>query len=284
MQIIHAVFGSPSDEAKILPGILEFTREHAGLEVRIYYASADNTPDKVEGIARQLEDERHPVVISGAGLSNVLTGSIKSKRNPHTIHIGVPISDSSSCGLTALLSTAEKPPMNPVLCVGVDNTYAACNIASRFFNGLKGVALKQPFRRNDCLTKGLEQIAKHLRDFGIEFIDLDAGEFYHGVVIVPFDYSDLSRYDRILRGGRGVQVGVSCSPVHENPEDYLGCLNDTWATGIVSSQGYLNAVYMAALLTNNLGALLKFEEKRQRKQTDLTAHSGLIVKNGEVIR
>jgi phosphoribosylaminoimidazole carboxylase PurE protein len=285
MKIIHAIFGSPSDEEKILPGIVQATRE-LPVEVRVDYASADNTPQKVDDIARRLEDERERVVISGAGLSNVLTGAIKAAMSLHVVHIGVPIYDSSSFGLTALLSTAEKPPMNPVLCVGINNTYAAVNIAYRFLQGLSKVVLSIPDRYSEKSRQGVETLGENLLGLGIPFEQVQKLEEPHrdAVVITPFDYHALSFGDKDVMKGRGVQIGVSCADVNENPGEYRHILDDTYATGIVSSQGYLNAVMMAALLTSNLSALGKLRDKKGQKTIYLAAHSGLIVKGGEVIR
>jgi phosphoribosylcarboxyaminoimidazole (NCAIR) mutase len=46
--------------------------------------------------------------------------------------IGVPIKDSKTNGLSSILSTSEKPPRNPVLTVGLNDTYSALLIAYRF--------------------------------------------------------------------------------------------------------------------------------------------------------
>lgn len=285
MQVIHAIFGSPSDEEKVLPGIVQATRE-LPVEVRVDYASADNTPEKVDALVAKLKDEKARVVISGAGLSNVLTGVVKAAMPFHVVHIGVPIYDDSSSGLTALLSTAEKPPMNPVLCVGVNNTYAAVNIAHRFLQGLKAVVMALPNRYSENLRNGVRSLGENLLELGIPFEQVSVlGEPHRdAVVITPFDYFPLAINDGYLRRGRGVQIGVSCADVNENPQEYRQVLNDTYAAGIVSSQGYLNAVHMAALLTQNMAVLEKLGARKMRKHTDLTNHSGLIVQGGEVAR
>lgn len=286
MQTIHAIFGSTSDEEKVLPGIIRAAAE-LPVEVRVHYASADNTPQKVDDISNYLRDNKARVVISGAGLSNVLSGVVKAAMPFDVVHIGVPIYDSSSNGLTALLSTAEKPPMNPVLCVGINNTYAAVNIANRFLEGLQDVVIYQSndIIESDARRTGMKELRKAFDELGIPYKVSKFSEIQQDAVIVnPFDYISLGDVDRILAEGRGVQIGVSCAGIHENPGEYGHCLDNTYATGIVSSKGYANAVHMAALLTRNLDVLLNLATKKAEKVSKLLGHNGLTVKGGEVFK
>ena len=197
MQVIHAIFGSPNDEEKILPGLVKATRD-LGVEVRVHYASADNTPQKVADLVAKLKDEKARVVISGAGLSNVLTGVVKAAMPFHVVHIGVPIYDSSFSGLTALLSTAEKPPMNPVLCVGVNNTYAAVNIAHRFLQGLKDVVIYHNEDKSEARRIGMNELRKVFDELGMLYKVSKLSELQQDAVIVnPFDYTSLDSVDKM---------------------------------------------------------------------------------------
>ena len=105
---LQMIFGSTSDKDKVLPGIQKFTQEHPEVVVDVHWASADNTPEKVRKI---MEIIASPVLslpyafISGAGMSNVLSGFVKQYTDIHDLNIGVPISDSATGGLSAILST-----------------------------------------------------------------------------------------------------------------------------------------------------------------------------------
>jgi len=113
---LEMMFGSPSDELYVLPGIQRFTAEHPDIAVGVHYASADNTPGKVQDKAQQIWRSESPkVLISGAGMSNVLTGVVKQYANIEDLVIGIPIYDEATKGLSSFLATSERPPRNPVL-------------------------------------------------------------------------------------------------------------------------------------------------------------------------
>jgi len=284
------VFGSTSDKEKVLPGIQQITKEISDLEVEVQFASADNTPVKVARVAPRLISSDGPnVLISGAGLSNVLTGVLKTYSDVDDLNIGIPISDSSSDGLTALLSTVEKPPRNPVLAVGVNNSYAALNIANRFMRGLKHISVLGEFNREN--TKETEEVKRQLTNRGIPFKEYKAYMDVPpcSVLISPFNFGygigDFQRMDKQLRLGNGVQIAVCSVPtMSENVTDYICALDGTEVTGMVSSMGYENAVIVAAQLTRNIDALAKINEERSKKSEALNAHKGLLVKGGELIK
>jgi len=244
---INMVFGSSSDRKKVLPGIETFVADHPDIAIRGIYASADNTPNKVRKIARELwgnhadeiidaiddfEDpeaqavaaalqtvasearERDPqVIISGAGMSNVLTGVLKGYgRGTVDLVIGVPITDSKTDGLSSILSTMEKPPRNPVLATPLNGTYTAANIAARFMN--------QRYDRVVVMECDLSaDVEKELGKWGVPCIvsgdvtsadDLVINPFdLHGESGQdPYDLTDIKRIDRELAKGKGIQIAV----------------------------------------------------------------------------
>jgi len=111
---LNVIFGSTSDEDKVLPGLQEATKAIKDLEVEVQYASADNTPAKVDALMTlQSSEEGKKAYISGAGMSNVLTGVVKTYGTLKDIVIGIPITDPEIDGLSSIFSTSEKPPLNP---------------------------------------------------------------------------------------------------------------------------------------------------------------------------
>lgn len=287
MTAIEVIFGSTSDEEKVLPGIVQATKENPGLEVRVHYASADNTPEKVRDLMNSYLMERTPietrgffdvtrqlgrVIISGAGLSNVLTGFIKSRARINDLVIGIPIDDSISRGLTSLLSTMEKPPMNPVLAVGINNSYAAVQIANRFEQGLSEVVIPA----HDDLS-----LIKKFDELGMPYKLVD-DDFSPDSLVVRTIQNRIYRadIDDRLKKGKGVQLVVSRGVI--GYEDYLHLLDKTSVTGMVGSMSYENAVYMAAILTRNHEVLKKMDKLKSDKAEKLRNHKGLLVVNGEV--
>jgi len=208
---INMVFGSSSDRKKVLPGIETFVADHPDIKIRGLYASADNTPNKVRRIARELwgnhadeiidaiddfEDpeaqavaaalqtvasearERDPqVIISGAGMSNVLTGVLKGYgRGTVDLVIGVPITDSKTDGLSSILSTMEKPPRNPVLATPLNGTYTAANIAARFMN--------QRYDRVVMVRPGPGEMGEELDKWGIPYELVEEDELSPDALVV----------------------------------------------------------------------------------------------------
>jgi len=304
------VFGSTSDEKKILPGIQKATEEIPDLDVELIYASADNTPHKVqetfEKIRKQFRVE-HPTIkdspgvfISGAGMSNVLTGVSRQYANIEDLVIGVPITDSSTNGLSSFLSTVEKPPRNPVLAVGLNDIYSALNIAYRF--------LKDPDQERqivvydpagpllDDLDEQIGKLKEKLKDFNLPFSDLkaiiDEDLNPHDIILTVASIHRLF-YARGLDEKLGkermegaIQVVV---PVYPKPNEIYGFtqgLGDTDYTGFVGSgsAGYTNAAIVAAQLTRNKEALATIAKQKQDKTVSLGAHKGYVLRGGEIVK
>ena len=281
------IFGSDSDEKKVLPGIIRATNEIEGLEVRVHYASADNTPKKVAKIMDELSSkEGKKVYISGAGMSNVLTGVVKTYANVNDLVIGIPIIDSSTKGLSSLLSTNEKPPRNPVLAVGLNNTYAALNIAERFKQGF-GYGAKPVILEDKRDTAKLREAFDNLdlRYVLKSFEEIKPDDFVVNV-FAPGTDSSLRKVDAILIKGKGIQVGVysgelPMNNMEYNTIDYIYSLRDTEATGMVGLRRYENAAMVAAQLVQNENSLAEMAKQKKSKSEKLDAHPGLIVIDGE---
>jgi len=289
----NVILGSTSDEAKIVPGIQRFTQEFP-FEVLVHYASKDNTPDKVDRIVHRLITHGLDVFVfvSGAGLSNLLTGVIKASSQIYDLNLGIPVTDDSSDGLTALLSTAEKPPYNPVLAVGLNNSYAALNIANRFANALNhtGRELTILKGRTSSEEDGVVKLVKQCEEFGLpfKFVMGDSKIVSDSLLLNVYDFMEpmasklIQLMDERLNKGVGIQIGVSCAPIKESYGDYLHMLDGTYTTGIVSSQNYTNAALMGAILTRNEAALVNIHNKRQERVEKLEAHKGLRIAMGAV--
>ena len=302
-RLIHVVFGSTSDEEKVLLGLVRATKEF-GVDVQVDYASADNTPEKVESIADLHNSHAcntmrgSAVFISGAGLSNVLTGVLKSVSGAYDLNIGIPISDSSSDGLTSLLSTSEKPPRNPVLTVGMNNSYAAVSIANRFMDGLGHVSVwEDPVIRRMVGEDSFAGLKKAFDSYDMLYPAKTLEEISPDDVVVKIftpNHYGLWIADELVSKGKGVVVGVSGMPIKDYcPRTYAQTqfpaykpLSDRTmtATGIVSSRGYDNAVMMAAILTRDYAVIDKIAKTRKEKADLLRKHKGLLISNGEVTK
>lgn len=283
---LNVIFGSTSDEEKVLPGVIRATKEIEGLEVRVHYASADNTPDKVLDIVYDIKDEEDDNVayISGAGMSNVLTGVVKTAATLNDIVIGIPINDSKTSGVSSFLSTSEKPPGNPVLTVGLDNSYAGLNIGYRFMKGeFKDVVLLySPDMDMGPFVEPVEKTKKALEDIGLKYKVNTADKIGENDVVIQIFHPNVKKLvevDKTLRSGNGIQIGVA----RDAYELYhMDCLKGTEATGFVGIGAYANAAQMAAQIVQDETALAKIKEKKEAKAASLCEHPGLLVANGEV--
>lgn len=293
MNELDVIFASETDEERVLPGIVRASKEIPDLEIVINYASLEGASMKVGDLFESWTAGSYhapPMVfISGGARSNLLTGVIKSKARIQDLVIGVPIYDPSSGGLTALLSIAEKSMMDPVLTVGVNNSYAAVNIAYRFMCGLRNLVIPSGSPEAEKLKEcfGGIRIPCSLRKVDdISPDDLVVTPFLEGGLPVhPFLQGGLlATVDKVLKGGKGVQVGFSCVPLTSLGYGILNVMKDANATGIVTSQSYEDAVQMAAVLTRNEPALAEIYKTRKKMVEGLNSHRGLSVKSGEIKR
>jgi len=287
------MFGSTSDLKKIWPGIEAFTAEHQGAhEVKAHFASADNTKEKLQRLGWELwglpRPDTGPIVItSGAGMANVLSGVAKGYSQPQDVVIGIPITDSKTDGLSSILSTVEKPPRNAILATPLNGTYAAANIAVRFF--------EQKYDRVvvlDASARAIpDPVEKELGSQGISYTVSKIDEIQpDDLVISPFnlnpissngpaaDLENITKVDEILAGGKGIQIGVKDEePVRNEWRRYLDFFKAPLkATGYTTMGFYINAVLMAAKLMRHTDAINAIEAKRGERAKSVEEHPGLL--------
>lgn len=299
-------FGSTSDEKAVLPGIIAFTKKHPEMRVVVQYASIDNTPGKAKAILERLTPVElgYEAVffITGAGMSNVLTGVCKATNaRLNDLVIGVPLTDESSRGLTGFLSTVEKPPYNPIFTVGLNNTYAALEIAYRFMHeevtmGVEGVGISERMRSfvgDDC-----EKLEKTLASFEIPFIAVSDGDIGSSssprIIISPFNSACahlLKQYDAALERRPGIQIAYCVDPIHRDVGLYQRVMSDLGfiegdgaiaCTGLTTSLYPVNAAIVAAQLTRNDDAIGLIFSKRNDRVDQLNQHRGFVVTNGVI--
>jgi len=279
------IIGSTSDQDKIVPGIERFVGENPDWKVKVTYASADNTPEKAATAMVRLTDGDSPGVLeSGAGMANLLTGVYKTHARITDLVVGIPIGDSFWDGLSSVLSTVEKPPRNPVLGVGLNNTYAALNIAKRVLEGYDPEAGVTVAKYDDESADAVAGIQKKLDHYGIaNCVRGRMGIDEDSVVITPFmiDGANITDLDAKLREGKGIQIGVCyAKPDLDHPtEGYVDTLSGTEVTGIVTAgnHGYTNSVLVAAQILGHQGALEKLAQEKVKKFEDLNGHKGLLI-------
>lgn len=112
---IGIILGSDSDLPTIEPGLKILDEFGLGYEVRIL--SAHRTPDLVADYARTAADRGLKVIISAAGMSAALPGTVAA----HTLLpvIGVPVASGPLVGVDALLAISQMPPGVPVASVTI---------------------------------------------------------------------------------------------------------------------------------------------------------------------
>lgn len=135
------LFGSPSDKdtmkkAKVL--LDEFA-----VYSESYAISAHRSPELLEEILRQKEEDGFEVIIAGAGLAAHLPGVIASQTLLPVI--GVPLKGALE-GLDALLSIVQMPRQIPVATVGINNSFNAAMLAVEILS-IKYTVLKEKLKK-----------------------------------------------------------------------------------------------------------------------------------------
>ena len=97
-------------------------------------ASAHRSPELLEKIIAEIEQDGTEVIIAGAGLAAHLPGVIAGKTLIPVI--GVPLTSGSLNGMDALLSIVQMPKSVPVATVGIDNAANAAYLAAEIL-GIK---------------------------------------------------------------------------------------------------------------------------------------------------
>lgn len=294
---LNVIFGSPSDKDKVIPGILKATGENPDLEIVVHFASADNTPDKVERILQEIQrrDDAPKAYVSGAGMSNVLTGVIKAQANVEDLVIGIPISDSKTNGLSSFLSTSEKPPLNPVLMTGINNSYAAVNIGYKFLKRMTEPKILQAGRVVLLEHKGFpdndpqyEILKKELNSFGVNYDSVEIGEVEPDDIVLNVCSLDgheiiiIDEVDKKLNEGYGIQVGVIRNVLYQEIYHLTDFFQDVSSTGIVGLGAYKNAAIVAAQLNREMNALEVIYKKKTEKTNSLDKEKELFIKEGKI--
>jgi phosphoribosylcarboxyaminoimidazole (NCAIR) mutase len=287
------VFGSPSDKKLVLPGILKFSNEYPEIEIKVHHASADNTKEKVRSTMVWLVSQSKSIgdaYLSGAGLSNLLTGTAKTHLSMYDLVVGIPITDSSSEGLTSVVSTGEKPSMNPVLCVSLNNSYAALNIAHKFNSKKLNNVIVLYNHKDDILCNGINELEKSLQEFKINYSIESRPEYVKisdSLILTPFLMQDLEiikNVDNIMLETKenGIQVAYCNEKICGNIPRYLEFFQQELdCTGFVSSMNHTNAAIMTAVLTRNQEALDIAIKKRGEKILALEKDQGYVIKGGK---
>jgi phosphoribosylcarboxyaminoimidazole (NCAIR) mutase len=299
-ETIHLMFGSTSDETHILPKVRAFSIRHPPLIIDLQYGSVDNTPKKVEMVLTNWSSEgsatKARTYATGAGMVNALTGESKSHyARLNDLVVGVPVTDKSSEGLTAFLSTFEKPPFNPVVAVGLNNADAALEIVYRFkhkpiTNGVERVIVPGAPEESYDLVRN--EFYAALKDFGIfyDIVDLsEIGSTPNEIVLNPFcihTQPSLRQVDkRLAETQGGIQIAYPMVPIRGYTTFYAKLaqeMGEMRCTGIVTSLYPVNAAIVAAQLTRNEDALRLIKAKREERAVKIEKHKGLTIINREV--
>ncbi len=157
-----AIFmGSISDEDKMAP--CAEVLGSLGIPHLFTVASAHRTPERVQRLVRELEDQGCKVFICAAGMAAHLAGAVAAKTTRPVL--GVPLTASSLGGLDALLATVQMPPGFPVGTVALDSAGArnAAWLAAQIL-ALDDPELAEKLRLNrQKMIDGVEKAAADLR-------------------------------------------------------------------------------------------------------------------------
>ena len=150
------VLGSQSDKT-IMKKAADVLRD-LGIDFSSRVVSAHRSPELLEKIIAEIEQDGTEIIIAGAGLAAHLPGVIASKTLIPVI--GVPIASGALNGIDALFSIVQMPKSVPVATVGVDNAANAAYLAAEIL-GIKYPDLRKKFE--NARTKAKEELAKDSR-------------------------------------------------------------------------------------------------------------------------
>jgi phosphoribosylcarboxyaminoimidazole (NCAIR) mutase len=295
------VLGSTSDwkNENIRQGIKKATQQHDDLRVRVVFASAHNTPDRVPSVLGKGRAR-----LSGAGMSAALPGIVEACYcDLEHVSIGVPVSDKYWGGLPAFLSIAEMPPNNPVICTGVNNVAAAMHIGyvleTKQFDDVALVRLHY-----GC-HEGYERIKAKLDDLlgtdergkpgyeeigEVDYVRGDNPAVLSGrFVIGVYQHADLWNnaafriIDTLLLETGGLQIVVKEGAI-KDAFNYMDQFKNCEATGTVAvgSAGYTNAAQLAVRILGDEKGMQNIAEIKAKKVKSLEISPVYYVEKGEI--
>jgi len=127
MNKVAVVFGSDSDWSTMQKAVDTFRDFEIDLDIHVEAMSAHRNPARVLEFASTAKDEGFDIIISAAGMSNALSGSIAAHTTVPVI--AVPLSSKNLDGLDSLLASIQMPPGIPVACVSIDGAKNAALLA-----------------------------------------------------------------------------------------------------------------------------------------------------------
>ncbi|MFH1511182.1 MAG: AIR carboxylase family protein [Candidatus Woesearchaeota archaeon] len=271
---IYVILGSTSDEHLFLPGAQQKKAEDPELTIRVNFASADNTEEKVKGLVRTIMVHSRPTaIVSGAGKTNILSGMIKNMIGKADLSIAIPFSDEETGGLNALLSSSEKPLRNAVLCTGINASYCAINLARKFMYTPPEGAIKVVAKGDYPQIKAVTDIMDNLK---IGYMVKKPEQIQQDDLVLNLccRYTNLKPIDSIVSSGRGIQVAVREQESINGWQEYMDCFSGLKSTGFVGIGEYMNAVQVAAKISRNLDCIQKIELEKKSHATKIRGHKG----------
>ena len=151
---VAIILGSQSDKA-IMKKAAEVLWE-LDIEFNSRVVSAHRSPELLEKIIAETEQDGTEVIIAGAGLAAHLPGVIASKTLIPVI--GVPVASGALNGVDALYSIVQMPKSIPVATVGIDNAANAAYLAAQIL-GIKYPEVKK--KLGNLRTKIKEDLIKN---------------------------------------------------------------------------------------------------------------------------
>lgn len=161
MKDVLILLGSKSD-LKITENGVETLRE-LGIPFSLRIASAHRTPDHVESIVSEFENQDGSVIICVAGMSAHLGGVVAA--NTLLPVLGVPVYNEKTAGFDAMLSISQMPGGIPVACMGLSKAgfTNACILAAQIVSTRKR-DLKQKLKdMRSAMTESVLEDDKNCR-------------------------------------------------------------------------------------------------------------------------
>jgi 5-(carboxyamino)imidazole ribonucleotide mutase len=124
---IAIIMGSTSDLPIMKKSMIVLGK--LGLSFKVAFLSAHRTPEELRQYVQGLKEEGILVFLTGAGMSNALSGTVKAWVGNIPV-IGVPLSGKTLDGIDSLLATLQMPPGIAVATVSIDGAQNAAILAA----------------------------------------------------------------------------------------------------------------------------------------------------------